>query len=185
VPHTETLLFGVDFFARLFERVFCPHPSLTALFLKYPMSAINPANNSSNTHSHSWLTNQVPDITPSHAHSSASIVTLIASIIVLRHVIQIRGASRRQSYTLCNPGSPCTLRFIQILLSVHSTFPIPTCKYPFIDRYHLYNTVHYIKKIIMLLCTTCPWDPYTHLSAFNPVCLLTAFGVSGCPYIGL
>lgn len=108
------------------------------------MSTINPANNSSNTHS--WFTNLVPDITPSHAHSSASIVTLIASSIVLRHVIQIRGASRRQGYTLCNPGSPCTLRFIQILLSVHSTFSIPTCKYPFIDRYHLYNTVHYIKK---------------------------------------
>jgi hypothetical protein len=116
-------LFCVNFFDRLFERVFCPHPSLTALFLKCPMPAINLANNSSNTHS--WFTNLVPDITPSHAHSFASISTLIASSTVLRHIIQIRGASRSQGYTLCNSGSPCTLRFTQILLSAHSTFPTP------------------------------------------------------------
>ena len=97
MPHTETPLFGIDFFARLFERVFCPHPSLTALFLKCLMSAINP-NQQFFKHSLSGFTNLVPDITPSHAHSSASIVTLIASSIILRHVTQIRGASRRQGY---------------------------------------------------------------------------------------
>src|SRR5882762_5499695 len=36
----------------------------------------------------------------------------------------------------------------------------------------------------MLLCTSCPWDPYTSVRFLNPVCLPTPFGVCGCPYIG-
>lgn len=144
-------LFCVDLFSRLFERVFCPHPSLTALFSKYPMSAINPTNNSSNTHS--WFTNLIPDTTPSHVHSSTSIVTLIASSINLRHVIQIRGAG----YTLCNPRSPCTLRFTQILLSVHSTFPtlllaniFHQSKSP-VQHCALYKKNHYVAMYKLLL----------------------------------
>ena len=127
------------------------------------MSAINPAHNSSNTHS--WFTNLIPDITPSHVHSSASIVTLIASNIALRHVIQIRGAMFKVilSATQARLVLSASPRFCY-LFTAH--FPHPYLQISFIGRNHLYNTVHYIKKIIMLLCTSCSWDLYTHLSAF-------------------
>lgn len=163
MPHTETPLFGVDFFAHLFERVFCPHPSLTALFLKCLMSAINSVNNISNTHS--WFTNLIPDITPSHAHSSASNVTLIAFSIVLRHVIQIRGASRLQSYTLCNPRlAPSASPRFCYLFTAHSPHP-----YLQISFHRSISPVQHralYKKSLCCYVQVAPWDPYTRLSAF-------------------
>lgn len=162
-PHRNAAS-GVDSFARLFERVFCPHPSLTVLFLKCPMSATNPANNSSNTHS--WFTNLAPDITPSHAHSSASIVTLIASSIVLRHVIQIRGASRRQGHTLCNPARLALFaspRFCY-LFTAHSPHPYLQISFhrPISPVQHraLYKKNHYVAMYKL------PSGFILHLSAF-------------------
>lgn len=44
--------------------------------------------------------------------------------------------------------------------------PTPTCTYPFIDQYHLYNTVHYKeKKISLLPCTSSSGHPYMRPSA--------------------
>jgi hypothetical protein len=42
----------------------------------------------------------------------------------------------------------------------------PTCKYPFHRPISPVQHRALYKKIIMSLCTSCPWDPYTHLSAF-------------------
>lgn len=127
------------------------------------MSAIYSANNSSNTHS--WFTNLIPDITPSHAHSSASIVTLIASSIVLRHIIQIRGASRRQSYTLCNPRlAPSASPRFCYLFTAHSPHP-----YLQISFHRSISPVQHralYKKSLCCYVQVAPWDPYTLLSGF-------------------
>jgi len=129
------------------------------------MSAINPANNSSNTHSPGSLTWSLTSLLHTFIHPHRSSHSLLPASFYV--IIQIRGASRRQRLYSLQPRlalhSP--LHPDSVICSQH----IPhtsTCKYPFIGRYHLYNTVHYIKKIIMLICTSCPWDPYTHLSAF-------------------
>ena len=156
MPHRQTPLFGVDFFARLFERVFCPHPSLTALFQKCPMSANNSANISSNTHTPGSLTWSLTSLLHTLIHPHRSSHSLLpASFYVISSKFGVLPAIK-VIYTLCNPGSPCTLRFTQILLSVHSNSPHPTCKYPFIGRYHLYNTVHYIKKSLCCYVQVAP-----------------------------
>jgi hypothetical protein len=120
---SEIPLFGVDFFARLFERVFCPHPSLTALFLKCPMSAINPANNSSNTHTPGSLTWSLTSLLHTLIHPHRSSHSLLPASFYF--MLSKFGVLPAVKVILCNPGEPCTLRFTQILLSVHSTFPTP------------------------------------------------------------
>jgi hypothetical protein len=143
VPHTETPLFGVDFFAHLFERVFCPHPSLTALFPKCPMSAINSANNSSNTPgSLTWsLTSLLHTLIHPHRSSHsllpASFYVMLSKFGVLPAVKLYSLQPRLALHPPLHPDSAICSQHIP-----HT----PTCKYPFIGRYHLYNTVHYIKN---------------------------------------
>jgi hypothetical protein len=60
----------------------------------------------------------------------------------------------------------------------------PTCKYPFIGRYHLYNTVHYIKNHYVDMYKLPLGSIHASVHFLNPVYLLTAIGVCGCPYIG-
>ncbi len=85
VPHPQAPLLGAGSLLSLFERVFCPHPSFTALFLKYPTSAINPAINSPNTYTPDSLT--WPLTSPLHTliHPHRSSHSLLPST-VLRHL---------------------------------------------------------------------------------------------------
>ena len=149
MPHTETPLFG---FAPLLERVFCPHPSLTALF---PMSAINSANNSLNTHTPGSLTWSLTSLLRTLIHPHRSSHSLLP-----------------HRSTSCYPNSGCFLPSrictLQPMLALHSPLHpdsaicsrhiphTPTCKYPFIGRFHLYNTVHYIKKSLCCYVQVAP-----------------------------
>jgi hypothetical protein len=165
VPHTETPLFGVDFFTRSSERVFCPHPSLTASFLKCSLSAINPANDSSNTHTPGSLTWSLTSLlhTLIHPHRSshsllpASFYVMLSKFGVLPVVKVILSATQAH---LALSASP---RFFY-LFTAHS--PQPYLQISFHQPISPVQHRALYKKIIMLLCTTCPWDPYTHLSAF-------------------
>ena len=124
MPHTETPLTGVDFFARLFERVFCPHPSLTTFFLKCPISAINPAHNSLNTHpprSPTWsLTSLLP--TPIYPHQSSHSLLPASFHVVLSKFGVIPTAKLILSATPARPALSASPRFCS-LFTVHSPHP--------------------------------------------------------------
>ena len=85
------------------------------------------------------------------------------------------------------PFLPSRLYSLQPRLALHSPLHpdsaicsqhiphTPTCKYPFIGRYHLYNTVHYIKKNHYVAMYKLPLGSiYESVRFLNPVCLLTA-----------
>ena len=134
-------------------------------FLKILMPSINATNNSPNT-IHSRFTNLVSDITPSHAHSSVSLLRDRHT-----HCFQFRSSP-------CYPNLGC-IPPVKVLLSAtqHSLLhPDPparsqrTPQHPYlhISFHRPISPVQHralYKKIIMLLCTTCSWRAYTHLSS--------------------
>jgi len=180
VPHTETPLFGVDFFARLFERVFCPHPSLTALFLNARClqlilpTIIQTLTPGSLTWSLTSLLHTLIHLhRSSHSLLPASFYVMLSKFGVLPAVKIILSATRLALHSPLHPDSAICSQHIP-----HT----PTCKY----RYHLYNTaVHYIKNHYVAMYKLSLGSIHASVRFLNPVCLLTAFGVCGCPYIDL
>ena len=124
MPFTETPLFGVDFFARRFERVFCPHPSLTALFLECPMSAINPTNNSSNTHTPGSLTWSLTSLlrTLIHPHRSSHSLLPASFYVILSKFGVLPAVKVIYSATQTRPAPSASPRFCY-LFTAHSPHP--------------------------------------------------------------
>jgi len=141
--------------------------------------------------SRSFCSQPIPDITPSHAHSSPSLLRDRHT-----HYLQLRSVSCYPQIVVLFPSSKLYFLRGQTLPTTpfvspgstpcaHSTFPTPLLAHfpSFIAQYHLYNTVHYIKK---KFCRHVQVPPGIH-TRIRPLNSVVAHGscVCGCPYLGL
>jgi len=109
-------------FPSLFERVFCPHPSFTALLLKYPMFAINPCNNSPITYAPGSLTWPLTSLLRTLIQPHRSSHSLLPSI-VLRHLSKfgvLPAVKFMHSATYPRLALPASPRF-SYLFTAHSS----------------------------------------------------------------
>jgi hypothetical protein len=129
------------------------------------MSAINPTNNSSNTHTPGSLTWSLTSLlrTLIHPHRSSHSLLPASFYVILSKFGVLPAVKVIYSATQTRPAPSASPRFCY-LFTAHSPHPYLQISFHLPISPVQHRALY--KKIIMLLCTICPWDPYTNLFVF-------------------